>query len=188
MSVSPFLTIERVAGLMLLLGVVIVFPGLMMFWIRGGHKGGKPRSHAHYLWERGFVMSAVVPTAVGFVLLADYMRGTNGFILANIGATAYLFGGVLIVAAEALNLTLGYDKVYGLIAVYVVVACLAQAAIGGALLLAGVLAAWIGWAVILVNLGGLALLLAFSRRDIYFPVVHHIAPLLIGLALLLATP
>jgi hypothetical protein len=92
------------------------------------------------------------------------------------------------VAAEALNLTLGYDKVRGLIVVYVIIACLAQAAVGSALLLAGSLAAWVGWATILVNMGGLMVLLAFSRRDLYFPALHHIAPLLIGLALLLKTP
>jgi hypothetical protein len=184
----PYWTIERVAGLMLLLGDVIVFPGLMMFWIRGGHRGGAPRSHAHYVWERGFIMSAVVPTAVGFMLLAGYFQGTNAFVLANIGATAYLFGGVLVVAAEALNLTLGYEKVYGLIVIYVIVAFLAQMAIGGALLQAGLLAAWIGWGAILWNVAGLVVLLLFSRRDLYFPVVHHFAPLLIGIALLWAAP
>lgn len=179
--------IERWAGLMLLLGDLIVFPGLMMFWIRAGHRGGPPRSRAHYVWERGFVMSAVVPTAVGFALLANYFQGTSAFVLASVGATAYLFGGILVVAAEALGLTLGYDKVYGLIVVYVVVACLAQAAIGAALLAAGPLAAGVGWATILVNLGGLMALLLFSRQDLYFPVLHHLAPLLIGLALLWAT-
>jgi hypothetical protein len=188
MAELPFWTTERVAGLMLLLGDVIVFPGLMMFWIRGGHRGGAPRSHAHYVWERGFIMSAVVPTAVGFVLLAGYFQGTNAFILTNLGATAYLFGGVPVVAAEALSLTLGYEKVYGLIVVYVIVACLAQAAIGSALLLAGSSATWVGWAVILVNMVGLIVLLVFSRRDLYFPVLHHVAPLLIGLTLLWATP
>ena len=177
MTGLPFWTIERVAGLMLLLGDIIVFPGLMMFWIRGGHRGGAPRSHAHYVWERGFVMSAVVPTAVGFVLLAGYLQGTNAFVLANLGATAYLFGGVLVVAAEALSLTLGYEKVYGPIVVYVIVA----------LLVAGLLAAWVGWAAILVNIVGLIVLLVFSRHDLYFPILHHVAPLLIGLALLWAT-
>jgi hypothetical protein len=108
----PYLSVTRAAGLMLLLGDIIVFPGLMMFWIRGGHRGGAPRSRAHYVRERGLIMSAVVPTAVGSMLLAAYFQGTDAFVLANIGATAYLFGGVLVVAAEALNLTLGYEKVY----------------------------------------------------------------------------
>ncbi len=54
--------------------------------------------------------------------------------------------------------------------------------------MAGSLAAWVGWATILVNMVGLIVLLAFSRRDLYFPALHHIAPLLIGLTLLWATP
>jgi|GEM_PF-2035612 len=188
MTGLSFWTIARGAGLMLLLGDVTVFPGLMMFWIREGHRGGAPRSHTHYVWERSLVMSAVVPTAVGFVLLAGYLQGTNAFVLADIGATAYLFGGVLLVVAESLNLTLGYEKVYGLIVVYVIVAFLAQAAIGDALLQAGLLAAWIGWGTILWNIAGLVVLLLFSRRDLYFPVLHHVAPLLIGIALLWAAP
>ena len=184
----PYWTVERVAGFVLVLGDVVVFPGLMMFWIRGGHRGGAPRSRAHYVWERSFIMAAVVLTAVGFVLLEGYFQTTNGLVLANIGATVYLFGGVLLVAAEALSLTFGYEKLYGLIVIYVVMASLAQAAIGGAWLQAGLLPVWIGWVTILWNIAGLVVLLLFARRDLYFPVLYHVAPLLIGIALLWPAP
>lgn len=179
-----FWTVERAAGLVLILGVVATFPGLLMFGLRGGHRGGAPRSRAHYVLERSFIMAGVVLTAIGFVLLADSLRTTDGRSLGISGAAAYFFGGVLIVAAEALNLKLVYEQVYGLIVAYVVTAFLAQAAIGGAVLQSGLLAAWIGWVTILWNIAWLIVLSIFARRDMYFPVLHHFAPLLIGVALL----
>ena len=102
------------------------------------------------------------------------------------GATAYLFAGILGVAAEALGLRLPDEQVYPLIAVYVLTAFAAQAAIGGALLRARVLAPWIGWTTLVWNLAWPAVLPLISPRDIYYPVLHHFAPLLIGCALLRA--
>jgi hypothetical protein len=183
-----FWSIERAAGFVLVLGNVAVLPGLMMFWIRGGHRGGAPPSPAYYVWERSLIMAAVVLTAIGFGLLEGQLQTTAGRVLARTGAIAYMFAGVLVVAAEALSLTLGYDKLYPLTVIYVVVAFLAQTALGGAVLESGMLAAWIGWASILWNLAWLVVLPVITPRDIYFPVLHHFTPLLIGGALLWGAP
>jgi hypothetical protein len=180
-----YLSIQRAAGLLFVLSAVATFPGFMMFWLRNGHRGGEPRSRAHWIVERCSILSGVVLIAIGFVLLAGAFQNTDGFVLANIGATAYFFGGVLIVAAEALMLTLGYEKVVGLVNIYVVIAFLAQAAIGGALIQSGLVVAWIGWFTILWNIAWLIVLSIFSRRDMYFPVLHYVMPLVIGIALLL---
>ena len=131
-------TLERIAGLFLVLTVVATLPGFMMFWLRRGHKGGPPRSHAHWVVERSSILSGVILIAIGFMLLQSAFQNSAGAILANIGTTAFFFGGVLVVAAEALMLTLGYEKVYGLIVIYVVMAFLAEAAIGGAIIQSGV--------------------------------------------------
>ena len=184
MTVTPLWDSAHTAGLLLVLGVLVTFVGLLMFGIRGGHRGGAPRSRAHYWLERGCIMAGVVLTAIGFLLLVDYMQTWAGRSLTIGGAAAYFFGGILIVAAEALNLTLGYQQVYGLVVTYVVIAFLAQVVIGAALLQNGSVAAWIGWITILWNMGWLITLSLFSRRDMYFPVLHHVAPLLIGIALL----
>jgi len=119
------------------------------------------------------------------MLLQSAFQDTDGAILAIIGATTFFFGGVLGVAAEALMLTLGYEKVYGLIVVYVIIAFLAEAAIGGAVIQSVLLAAGIGWATIVWNIAWLIVLSLFSRRDIYFPILHYVMPLVIGIALLL---
>lgn len=183
-----FWSIERAAGLSLVLGDVALLPGVLMFWIRGGYRGGAPSSPAYYVWERSFFMAAVVLTAIGFVLLEGQLQNSGGRILARTGATAYLFAGILVVVAEALSLSLGYEQLYPLMVIYVVVAFLAQAAIGGAAFQSGLLAAWIGWATILWNLAWLVALPVTTPRDIYFPILHHFAPLLIGSALLWRAP
>ena len=171
-----FWSIERAAGLCLVLGDVAVLPGLLMFWFRGGQRGGVPPSPAYYVWERSFIMAAIVLTAIGFALLEGQLQLGSGGILARTSATMYLLAGVLGVAAEALSLRLGYAQTYPLIVVYVGVACLGQAAIGGALLQSEALAAWIGWATILLNLAWLVALPVITPHDIYFPVLYHVAP------------
>jgi hypothetical protein len=73
---------------------------------------------------------------------------------------------------------------YPLIVVAVVLAFLGQAAIGGGLRQGRLLAPWIGWTAIGWSLAWLAALPLLTPRDIYFPVLHHFMPLLIGAALL----
>jgi len=178
-------SIEHAAGSILVLANISMFPGLIMFWIRGGQRGGQPPSHAYYVWERSLILAAVILIAIGFLLLIGSFQTIAGQTLMKIGAYGYLFGGILVTAAEALNLSLGYEEVYPLVAVYAITAFLAQAFIGGALLQSGLVAPWIGWASISWNLLGLILIPIVSPHDIYFPVLHSIAPLLIGIALLL---
>jgi hypothetical protein len=43
---------------------------------------------------------------------------------------------------------------------------------------------WAGWSTIIWNVGILAVLVLTSRYGMYYPVVHFIAPLIIGIALL----
>ena len=123
-------SMERAAGVFLVLVAVATLPGFMMFWLRRGHRGGAPRSRAHFIVERSSLMSGAILAAIGFVLLADVFQNADGRVLATLGATAYLFGAILLVIAEALSLTVGYEKLYPVINIYVVMAFLAQAAIG----------------------------------------------------------
>ena len=190
MTDQRFWSIERAAGFFLVLGFVASLAGVLMFTIRGGAGGGAPPSHTFFVWERSFFMAAVVLTVIGFVLLEGRLQDTGGRVLARTGTTAYLFAGILLVAAESLILSAGFDEkqVLALIDIYVVLALLAQAALGGALLQSGLLARWIGWVTILWNLALLVGLPVITPEDIYFPIVHHVMPLLIGSALLLRAP
>jgi hypothetical protein len=184
-----FWSIEQAAGGFLVLGFAANLAGVLMFLMRGGPGGGTPPSHTFFMWERSFLLAGVILTAIGFVLLEEHFHNTDGRVLARTGVTAYLFGGIPLVAAEGLSLSPGFEKrVFALFFIYVVLAFLAQAAIGGALLQPGLLARWIGWVTIVWNLGWLVVLPVITPEDIYFPILHHLMPLLIGGALLRRAP
>jgi hypothetical protein len=180
----PFWRVERAAGLFLVLGFVANFAGVVMFQVRDGTSGNPPPSFAYYSWERGLFMGAVVLAAIGFVLLEEHLHTSDGRVLARIGATTYVFAGILGVVAEALDLSGTGRGFYPLIVVHVVLGFLGQAAIGGALRQARFLAPWISWATIVWNLAWLVVLPMITPHDIYFPILHGLMPLLIGVALL----
>ncbi len=104
-------------------------------------------------------------------------------ILSQLGLVTYLLAAAVVIIAETAYLS-KRDWVYPQIVFYVVLAFLAQAAFGVSLLQTGLVAGWVGWATIIWNLAWLPVLLFFSPRNIYFPVLHHVAPLIIGIALL----
>ena len=140
---------------------------------------------ASYLrWERGCVITSTLSTTLGLVLLSDMLQAAGDVYLARLGMVAYLFGAVLVVVAETFFLSKGEN--YAQIVIYVVLAFLAQAILGVALLQTGLIAAWVGWVTTLWNLGWLLVMLIVRPRDIYYPVLHFVAPLLIGIALVVS--
>jgi hypothetical protein len=186
-----FWSTEFSAGTVLILSFAALFVGALMYWMRGGIRGGAPPTHVYFVWERSFVIAAVVLTALGLALLEALLQNSAGGVLARVGAIAYLFGGVLVVATEATSLNQGLhgnslEQNWTPAIIYVVLALLAQAAIGGSLLQAGLLPPWIGWATVVWNIGWLLGFL-IKRGDIYIPFVHHVMPLVIGIALVTHT-
>lgn len=184
MSEPGFWSAPRISGGLLVAAIVPLALGVSVFLGRAGIQGGSPRSPGLFILERGSILSAVVLTAFGFVLLESWLQASAGSVLGRIGAMAYFFGAILLVAAEAMSLAERGTSYYPLIVVYVVLAFLGQAAVGGALLQSGLLPAWIGWMAVAWNLAWLVVLPLATPQDIYFPVVHHAMPLLIGGALL----
>ena len=122
-------------------------------------------------------------TALGLALLQGILRDAGDSVFSLIGMLSYLFGAVVVVVAETSALD-GREWPNPQIIFYVVLAFLAQAALGVALLRTGLVAGWVGWATIIWNLAWLVVLPIISPRDIYYPVLHHVAPLVIGIALL----
>ena len=180
---------EDATGTILVLGFVALAAGASMYVARGGMRGGTAPNRAYHVAERSFIIAAVILTAIGLVLLSDLLQGSDGAVLARAGAVAYLFGGVLVVTAEASALGQGVnegwsEQLWALAITYVVVALVAQAVVGASLLMAGLLPAWVGWVTMGWNIGFLVLYLV-KRGDIYTPVVHHLMTLIIGAALLL---
>ena len=121
-----FLSVERAAGFFLVLGFVASLAAVVMFSIRGGPGGGTPPSHTFFVFERSLFMAAVILTAIGFVLLEGLLHNADGRVLGRTGATAYLFAGIVLVAAEGLSLSPGFEnRGLALFAIYVVLAFLA---------------------------------------------------------------
>lgn len=184
MTAQPFWSFQRMAGAFLVLGFFAHAVGVLMFVSR---RGGVAPGPGFMAVERSSIMTAVVLTAIGLMLLDGHLQDTAGGILTRMGGTTYLFAGAVLLTAEAFALSQGEKNVYALIVIYVVLAFLAQVAIGGALLQSILLPAWIGWLTIAWNLGWLVILPIITPGDMYYPVLHHLMPLLIGVPLLLGT-
>ncbi|MFN8451375.1 MAG: hypothetical protein U0521_23025 [Anaerolineae bacterium] len=57
-------------------------------------------------WERGFVIAAVLATALGLALLDDMVAAGAG-VIARVSMVTYLFGAVVVVVAETAYLSSG---------------------------------------------------------------------------------
>jgi hypothetical protein len=170
------------ASLLVLCFVVFTFGGVL-YAGRAFLKWQIDETSSHLIWERGFVIGGVLATLLGLALLEDMLRTAGEPVLSRLGMVMYLFGAVVVVVAETIYLG-KRDWIYPQIVLYVVLGFLAQAAFGAALLRTGLVAAWAGWATIIWNVGWLLIMLIVRPNDIYFPVLHHAAPLIIGIALL----
>lgn len=173
---------RTVAASLLVLSFMVFCVGGVLFTGRAFLKWQISDKGSHLIWERGSVISATLLAGLGLALLEDMLHIAGDTFLARLGMITYLFGAVIVVVAETTLLSNG-EWFYPQIVTYVGLAFLAQSAFGAALLQTGLLPAWAGWATILWNLGFLLVMLIVRPRDIYYPVLHLVAPLLIGIAL-----
>jgi hypothetical protein len=171
------------AASLLILSFVVFTVGGILYTGRAIWQWPEAQTPRYLTWERSFVIAAVVATALGLVLLEDLLSAAGSTGMARVGLAAYLLGAAVVLVAETGYVGTG-EWAYPQVVLYVVLAFLAQAAIGVALVQTNVVSDWVGWVAIAWNLGCPPALLAFSRRDVYFPVLHHVAPLIIGIALL----
>jgi hypothetical protein len=175
---------ERQSAASLLILCFLVFSaGGILYTGRAIWKWPAGQTPRYVRWERSFVIAAVLATVLGLVLLEDMLNRAGDSGLARIGTVTYGFGAVVVVVAET-SFIGGREWVYPQVVLYVVLAFLAQAALGVSLLQTGLLAKWVGWTIIIWNLGWLVALPILSPRDIYYPALHHFGPLIIGIALL----
>ncbi len=177
------LTARTATASLLILCFVLFAVGGVLFSGRAFLKWPIEETSSHLIWERGFIIAAVLATVLGLALLEDLLRGAGDSFLARLGMVAYLVAAGMVVVAETMYVG-KRDWIYPQIVFYVLVAFLAQAAIGIALLQTGMVASWAGWTTVIWNLAWLLIMLIVRPADIYFPVLHHVAPLIIGVALL----
>lgn len=178
-------TLPRAAAVPLIACFFVFLVGGALFGARNGMAGQPAPNFAYLALERGCVMAAAVITAIGLLLFAAVVGEAHGGTLlpARLAAATYAVGTALFLLGEARLLRSGHF-LYGLIVAYVVLAFLTQAVLGAILLRAGFLPSWIGWAAIAWNIAWLVILASLTPGNIYYPVLHHVIPLLIGIALL----
>lgn len=173
----------RIAAFLLIACGAVFAVGGVLYTGRAIWQWPAGKTIGYLRWERGFIILAVLVTAFGLALLEDLLRAAGDPVIARLALVAYLFGAVVVVVAETSFLS-DREWIYPQIVFYVVLAFLAQAAFGVSLLQTGLVADWAGWATIVWNLVWLVVLPIASPRGVYFPVLHHVAPLFIGIALL----
>jgi hypothetical protein len=172
--------LRQLSGGAMVLGFIVLVPGALLYLTRP-----QSASPARLVTERAFIMAAVVLTAMGLVLLKEYVIDSLAHAWAVIGAYLYLFGAILIVTAEALGLS-GSESTHTLVVTYVVLALLGQVAVGIAIVHSDSLPSILGWATIVWNVIWLIHLPWARPSQVYIPVLHHLMPLAIGSALILA--
>lgn len=178
---------ERQITAILLIACSLIFTvGGILFTGRVMWQWPTSATPGYLRWERGSVILAVLVTAFGLVLLEDLLQTAGPSIagvVARLGMVAYLIGAVVIIVAETSYLD-NRQWVYSQTVLYVLLALLSQAAFGLSLLQTGLVPRWAGWATLIWNLFWLVVLPIVARHDMYYPALHHAAPLVIGIALL----
>ena len=174
---------QIVCGWLLILGGAIFVPGGLLFTGRAILKWPAAQSQSYLYWERGFVMAAILAATLGLVLLERLLGAAGDKVLSPLGLTIFVIGTVLVLAAETFGLQ-RQEYLYAPIVAFVVLAFLGQAAFGAAILRTGLLPGWVGWATVIWSLAWLIILPIARPQDMYYPWLHYVAPLFIGITLL----
>ena len=176
----PFAALS-LSGVLLIVAFVLHMGGVVLF---SGSQlyGWFVDSPTLLAWERSMFIAAYVAAALGVALLENILRETAAAVLARLGVTAFLMAAVVALVVEATFLG-GRASTTRLVYVMVVLLYVAEAILGAALLSSGAVRAWIGWAMLAWNIGWLLVLPVVSPGDIYYPILHFVPLLLIGIAL-----
>jgi hypothetical protein len=175
---------RRVAAILLISCWVVFMAAGILYTGRAIWKWPAGQTQTHLVWERGFVIAAALINLMGFVVLESLLRSAGDAVIGRLALSVTVVATAVLLAAEGAYLG-SRSWEYPQIIIYVVLAFLAQAAFGFALLRTGIVPGWAGWVTAAWNLGWLVILPFASPKDIYFPALHHAAPLLIGIVLLL---
>jgi len=183
MNVQDMISEQVVAGWLLILSAMIFVPAGLLFTGRAIFKWPSAQSQGYLFWERGLVMGAILAATLGFVLLTQLLEAAGDKIVSPLAMVVFLLATGLVLAAESFGLKL-HDYLYAPIVVFVVLAFLGQAAFGVSILRTGFLPEWVGWVTVIWNVAWLVILPIARPQDMYYPWLHYVAPLVIGIALL----
>jgi hypothetical protein len=176
-------TVSSASAILLIVSFALNLSGVFM-WNASNTLKCFPETPTYFMWERGLLMAGFAIAALGVALLEIILSEAGVAVLARLGATAFLIGTVLALVAEA-GILSEAGSTTSLMATTMVVLFVAEAILGGALLASHLSPDWVGWAVLVWNIGWLIILPVVSPRDLYYPILPFVPALLIGIALLL---
>ena len=134
-----------------------------------------------FTWERGLVMAGYVAAAIGVLLLGGVVHQARSAVGARVVTTIFVMAAIFALVGEASLLIEGFSMDLG--PVIVLFLFVAEAIVGVALFKGGLVPNWVAWTVILWNVLVPVVLLIVSPDDIYYPPLHFIPLLVIGIAL-----
>lgn len=138
MAGNELLSEQVAAGFLLILSSLVFVVGGKLYTGRVIWKWQVGEKSAYLLWERSFVLAAVLFVTLVLVLLERLLEGAGGRILAMLGMTRILIGAGLISVAETFSMS-QKEWTYAPVVVSVILAFLGQAAFGLSILHTGFL-------------------------------------------------
>ena len=156
MERKMFFSELRLTGMMLIFSSLIFLVAATLFTIRFIWELPISNTPAFSLWERGFVIAALLAVLLSFTQLKKVLEAAGDSILASTALVLFLVAAILAVVAETMSFP-SDDIIYPPIVAYVILSFLGQAVFGIALLRTGLLPTWAGWVTVIWNLAVLIL-------------------------------
>jgi hypothetical protein len=163
---------RRVAGYLLVTGSAVLVVAAFLYG-----NGAYPSGHA---WQSNALTVGLVLTLLGLAAFQVVLTDSGDRLLARLGTIAYLVGVVLFIADDAIDLA-GKGFIFELERDYVVLACVAIAAFGAAILRKRILPRWLGVTAVVWAILWAVLYLTHINEA---PLGPNLIPALFGLALL----
>jgi len=174
---------QAATGWLLILSGLIFIVGGMLYTGRAIWQWPAGKTHSYLIWERGFVIAALLMSVLGLTLLGRMLEAAGDSIVAPSGMAIFLIGSIVALTGETIFLS-KQEWLYALFVVFVILAFLGQAAFGASILRTELLPVWVGWATMIWNLAWLVILPIARPQDMYYPWLHYVAPVIIGISLL----
>jgi hypothetical protein len=184
MDAQDFVSEQVVAGWLLILSAMIFLPAGLLYTGRAIRQWPRAQTQGYLYWERGLVIAAILVATMGFLLLTQRLESAGDRIVAPLAMLLIMVSTVLVITAE--TYFLGRQQwISTTVSVFIFLSLLGQAAFGASILRTGFLPGWVGWITVAWGLAWLVILPIARPENMYYPWLHYVAPLMIGITLLL---
>jgi hypothetical protein len=183
MNTQDLVSEQVVAGWLLILSALTFLPAGILYTGRAIWQWPRAQTQGYLYWERGLVIAAILVATMGFVLLTQRLESAGDRIIAPLAMLIVLVSTVLVTSAETYYLS-EQHSLSAAVTTFIFLSLLGQAAFGASILRTGLLPGWVGWFTVAWGLAWLIILPIFRPQDMYYPWLHYVAPLIIGITLL----